>query len=228
MAKKLAPFKGTLTPQQVAEGINAAIRNAARLAEDSKLLLNHQRYPSAASLAVLSIEESGKLSILRHLACTDDAAKAASIWRDFRTHTSKNAMWLLPQMVAMGAHRLEDFAPLFSEESEHPHLLDNIKQIAFYTDCLGDIHWSEPSTVIDKKLASSLVEIARILTKANPVTVTEVELWVKHLRGYFQGIQNDFKQALAKWYEEMQFLGLMPAGVNAMEEFTKGKRNITD
>ena len=65
--KKLDQYRGKLSPVQISEGINAAISNAKRLADDAELLLKERRFPSAASLAVLSIEESGKLSILRQL-----------------------------------------------------------------------------------------------------------------------------------------------------------------
>ncbi len=72
MATKLNQYRGTLTADQIAEGINCANRNAMRLVEDAKLLLANDRLPSACSLAVLSIEESGKASILRRIACSGD------------------------------------------------------------------------------------------------------------------------------------------------------------
>ncbi|MGE4049384.1 MAG: AbiV family abortive infection protein, partial [Acetobacteraceae bacterium] len=37
------------------------VANAARLLADSKLLLNHSRYASATALAVLALEELGKV-----------------------------------------------------------------------------------------------------------------------------------------------------------------------
>ena len=64
----LPQYKGKLDPEQIAQGMNAARRNAQRLADDAKLLLSAKRYPTAASLAILSIEESGKVSILRGIA----------------------------------------------------------------------------------------------------------------------------------------------------------------
>jgi AbiV family abortive infection protein len=45
--------------------MNAAIANAQRLAEDAQLLLDAERFPSAASLAILALEEAGKVIILR-------------------------------------------------------------------------------------------------------------------------------------------------------------------
>jgi AbiV family abortive infection protein len=61
-------YSGPLDALKVAEGINAANRNAQRLATDARILLDVKRYPTAAALAALSIEEGGKSSILRGLA----------------------------------------------------------------------------------------------------------------------------------------------------------------
>ena len=91
MAKgKLSRYGGRLTPAQIADGMNAAIRNARRLANDARTLLDLERYPTAASIAVLSIEESGKVSILRHFAMARDLPSCREIWREYRNHRSKN------------------------------------------------------------------------------------------------------------------------------------------
>ena len=59
MAKtKLSQYRGRLTPAQVADGMNAAIRNALRLADDAHALFDLERHPTAVSIAVLSIEDS--------------------------------------------------------------------------------------------------------------------------------------------------------------------------
>ena len=67
MKRILKPFSGPLTPQEVLEGINAAQTNALRLLDDAKLLMEAGRYPSAAALAILSIEERGKVIILKNI-----------------------------------------------------------------------------------------------------------------------------------------------------------------
>ena len=64
-ADLLSPYRGALTIKQVAKGMNAATNNARRLAQDARLLLDNKRWPTAASVAALSIEESGKVVILR-------------------------------------------------------------------------------------------------------------------------------------------------------------------
>ena len=65
MTRKLDSYRGRLTAAQIAQGMNAARDNAQRLATDAATLLDARRFPTAASLAFLSIEESGKISILR-------------------------------------------------------------------------------------------------------------------------------------------------------------------
>ncbi len=140
MARKLNQYKGRLSPKQIAEGINAVRRNAARLLEDAQIFLESNRFPSAAALAILSIEESGKLFILRKLALAKTDYEVAKIWREYRSHIKKNILWLLPQLVMEGARRLDDFRPIFELEDEHPYIFDQVKQISCYTDCLGKAH----------------------------------------------------------------------------------------
>jgi AbiV family abortive infection protein len=219
--KKLDQYQGWLTPAQVAEGINAASRNARRLADDAVLLLDNRRFPSAASLAVLSIEEAGKASILRHLSVARSDKEVSNCWREYRSHTRKNVMGGLLEMFARGARKLDDFIGLFSKDAEHPYLLDQLKQLGFYTDCLGVAHWSEPEAVIDEGLARQLVRTAEVLAKSKETSPTEIELWVKHLAPVWNQDPGWMRKALENWYEDMQRHGLAPEGGNAMREFVR-------
>ncbi len=84
--------------------------------------------------AILSIEESGKKGVLRRLALAMNDEEISSAWKDYRTHTKKNILWLMPQLIAEGARRLDDFGSLFINEAEHPYILDQVKQISFYRE----------------------------------------------------------------------------------------------
>jgi AbiV family abortive infection protein len=219
MNKKLDGYKGRLNSAQVADGINAAARNARRLAEDAETLLNANRFPSAASLAALSIEESGKTSILRALSLAKDDKELVGHWKDYRCHTKKNRAWLLPQLVSKGARCLDDFKPLFSEEAEHPFLLDQVKQIGFYTDCLGQARWSIPDEVVDEHLTRLLVQTAKLLAKTTETTSQEVDLWIKHMGPVWMTDMSEMKKAIVNWYAEMQQKGLALQGDNQMDIF---------
>lgn len=218
-AKRLDQYTGTLSADQVAAGMNAALRNAKRLADDARLLLDNERFCSATALAILSIEESGKLSVLRMLATVDSVDEAKRCWREYRSHTKKNVMATFLDLFLMGARRLDQFAPLFDQASDHPHVVDQLKQIALYSDCLGDAHWSEPQEVIDQSLARSLVFSATVLAKEKEVTACEIELWVKHVGPHLHGNRELAERGLETWYAEMQRHGLAPEGRNAMAQF---------
>lgn len=223
MQRKLDSYKGPLSITQIADGMNAALRNAVRLAKDARLLVDAERLPSAVSLAILSIEEAGKISILRALAFAENEQDLKTEWRRYRSHTSKNLQWILPQLMTAEARSLDDLRPLFDENSDHPQLLDQLKQIGFYTDCLGSkAHWSLPEEVIDLDLAEMLVNAAEILSSGALTTEREIALWVKHLRPVWKQSDREMKQALVDWYAAMQAEGLKDAGPNKMEQFARG------
>ncbi|MHA2172859.1 MAG: AbiV family abortive infection protein, partial [Candidatus Kariarchaeaceae archaeon] len=176
-------------------------------------------YPPAASLAILSIEESGKVSILRALSVARNEKEIKETWREYRSHTKKNVAWLLPELVAEGARKLDNLKPLFDENSDHPYLLDQIKQIGFYTDCLGEIHWSIPDDVIDIQLSKLLVKISGILRQDKETSPKEIELWIKHIGPVWKGNLSWMKKALVNWWAEMRENGLASEDDTEFEQF---------
>ncbi len=223
----LSPFRGALAIEQVATGMNAATKNARRLAQDARLLLDNKRWPTAASVAALSIEESGKVVILRRF-LTAKTDEIKGLWKEYRSHTKKNINWILPELVAKGARRLDDFKPIVDSASDHPEVLDATKQIGFYTDCLRNAHWSLPNEVVDEALAKSLVAAAEVLSPERYIFVRELELWVKYFGPICNKNPDRMKQALVNWYGAMQAEGLAPAGPNKMQAFVKEGLSIDE
>lgn len=221
MQKKLDAYRGKLSAAQVAQGMTVAGRNARRLADDAETLLAAGSLPTAASLAVLAIEEAGKLSILRALALARNDVEVKDEWKAYRSHTSKNVSWLLPELAAAGARKLDDFRSLFDKNSDHPYLLDKLKQLGFYTDCLGIGHWAVPTKVIDQDLARMLVNVADVLAKDTDVSEKEIELWIEHIGPVWKKDPAWMKKAIANWYVAMQAAGLAPEGENKIEQFIR-------
>jgi AbiV family abortive infection protein len=215
--KAIDPYRGKLEPQKVADGMNAAIRNAKRLLEDAKLLLASQRYPTACALAVLSIEESGKLSQLRTIALSRSDVELRNAWKGYRDHQTKNAAWIITELAAKGARTLEDLRPIYDSNSDHPAVLDTVKQIALYTDCYGKAHWSEPDAVIDEQLARNIVTTAQVLSEKAAVTTREIELWIEHLSGVWNTPQAS--DGLLAFYRAMQTEGLTGHQPEKIESF---------
>jgi AbiV family abortive infection protein len=218
--RRLNQYQGSLTHAQIAAGCNAALRTAKSLAADARLLLDNERFARAASLAVLAIEEAGKVSILRGFAIAE-SHELKTGWRHYRSHTSKNRMAAILDYISGGANRLEDFRGMFANDAEHASVFDIVKQIGFYSDCCRYVNWSEPANVIDEKLAQTLVMMAEAITKTDFVTEQEMQLWSKHFGCVDKRDLDALKTALFNWYEDMQRHGLAPEGENQMRRFAE-------
>lgn len=230
---KLKHYVGALTPQQAEAGIGVAVQNASELLEDAKLLLNHGRWPRSASLSILAVEEIGKVSLLRGLLLCDSPTDLNGAWRRYRTHTKKNVLGMLPslfkRLVRLRGQKkdflIEDFRPLFDGSSNFPRMLESIKQIGFYSDCLGNVHWNLPRNSISEGLARTLLRTAEILISAIDSaameTAPELEIWVKHLKGIWpRANMLVMKQALLQCYQEASKLGVL-RGNQSPEDMVK-------
>jgi AbiV family abortive infection protein len=219
MANGLQQFKNNLSYSQIADGMNAACENARRLVEDAQILFDFQRYPSAVSLAILAIEESGKTAILREMATARDGKALKAAWKSYRSHTKKNVAWPLRDLVIDGARKLEDFDQITNLRGDHPEALDSVKQIGFYTDCLGKAHWSVPSDIIDESTAKSILSVSQTLAKKRVYTEREIELWVVHVGPVKEGALEHQKQAIYDWFRAMEAEGLIEEGKIPFAEF---------
>jgi len=222
--KRLDQYKGRLDPKQVAQGINAARANAQKLADEAASLLKHGRHALAAALAALAIEEAGKVGILRSLALAETKQEAAEHWKKYRTHTKKSTMWPLPGILDKPSPRREEVLALFDRDADHAYRLDHMKQLGFYTDCLGEGEWSSPDVAISRSQAEELVRTAVDLANFPEVTDTEIELWVKQTRPVSKADAKAQGEALRAWHAEMPRLGLAPPGDNPIDEL--GRRLV--
>lgn len=221
MKKILNSYAGPLTPTQISEGISAAQANALRLLDDAKVLLDAGRFPSAAALAILSIEERGKTVILKRLAIVSDPADVKQAWRDYRNHRSKNAGWIIPQLVTQGGRTMQSMAASVDPNAEHTGILDALKQVSFYTDCLGKRHWSVPNEVIDEDLARSMVSSAEMMWGSRAVTLREVELWAQIVGPHYN--QPSMSVAVVQWQHAMLKEGLSDTTPEELAEFMRGE-----
>jgi AbiV family abortive infection protein len=217
----LKPYRGRLTNSQIAEGMTAAMANARRLASDAILLFEAKRWPTAAALAILSIEEAGKPPLLRSMALARTDKEIADLWKDFRSHRVKNAHGALLDYAARGARKMFDFAEMYSKDAEHPAILDGAKQIGFYVDSYGDkAHWSSPEEVVGEELARSLIKAAAVLSKTANTTEREIELWIEHVGPAWR--TPDMKYALILWQQAMHDEGLTTRPGAEMADFIFG------
>ncbi len=213
-------YRGPLTPAQIAEGSNIAIRNARRLVSDARLLIKAGSLPSAAALAILSVEEAHKPSILRGIAVAQDD-DLRNHWKKYRNHRAKNGTILLPDLALKGARTLADLALLLDPTAKHTEEYDLLKQAGFYTDCYGEqAEWHEPAGVHNEQSTEALVRIAELLTPSRDVTVREIELWVLHLGPVWNTL--GMLNGLIAWQAAMYAEGLSTFTAEHMKAFAAG------
>ena len=206
---KRPQYKGRLNASDIAVGMNAANKNANRLFKSAEILFKNEDYASAVSLAILAIEEAGKVSILRAIASTTDENLLKTYWKEYRSHTDKTKTWNMVDYIQRGAVKLQDFAEMFSSSNISTYQLDQVKQIGFYTDCLGNAHWSIPEEIIDKDLAERILLIASMHCKSkHEISAREIELWTACLAPVWMKSMNEMKQGLLTWHQRMQEEGL--------------------
>ncbi|PKV49591.1 AbiV family abortive infection protein [Aquimarina sp. MAR_2010_214] len=219
-------YKNKLDAKSASEGIQLAKENAKSLLIDAELLFENGRFERSVSLAILSIEESGKSSIIRTILITDDPKELKKEWQNYRKHTAKNLSWILPELVTKGARNIENFRPIFDSQSDHGQILDNLKQLSFYTDVFLSKKWSIPKNVIDKEIAEMILLSARILTDKGDNDGIDSEeglkLWIKHIKPVWQTSMSKMKYAIIGCYKEAAELGIIShKKVTEMTEFLK-------
>jgi len=196
--------KTQLTNKQIADGINTAAANAARLAADAESMFNLERYPTSVALAILSIEESGKPAILRQLSVAIDESHVNTAWKDFREHKKKNIMSSFESMFSSGARNINDFIPMFLSTNNAPTNLDKLKQDALYCNYVNG-KWHLPEDAIDRDTAQYYLAMALSLLPINVhITEKEIELYVKHFKQK-KNIDNleESKKSVIEFYEDM-------------------------
>ena len=210
--KKLPQYKGKLNAANIAAGMNAAIKNARRLFNSAEILFENKDYATAVSLAILAIEEAGKTSILREISLVTDETLLKKCWKEYRRHTQKTKAWNMVDYIKRGSVKLQDFKGMFNPDNTSSNQLDQVKQIGFYTDCLGSAHWSIPEEIIDKDFAEQILLIARMHCQSDyEISTREIELWIECLTPVWMTSMNKMKQGLLNWHQRMQEEGLADA-----------------
>lgn len=206
-------FTQKLSIKLATEISNGALENAKLLYEDAKLLYDNEKYARAISLAILSIEESGKPSIIRSILLEDDPKELSKLWKSYRRHQDKNSMWIIPELILNGAKKIDDLRKVVDKDSDHFQILDDLKQLCFYSDVFTKGKLSIPQNVATKEIAQSIVEIARINIKEVLFTEESLEIWVKHLKPVWKREMHKMKLAVKNCYLELETKKIIEDGM---------------
>ena len=220
---KQQQYNQRLTPKKAAEGINTITDNARALLSDAQLLYDNDKYERATALAILAIEEAGKVSIIRAILVEDNQKELNKQWKRFRSHNEKNWGLAFPDYVYRETNNVEDFRPLF-DNSDHGQVFDQLKQLSIYTDLFKNGNWSSPDKVITKEIATSILSTVKLFIDKDEQAMTtedELKLWVKHLKPVWKKDMLKMKQALINCYNEAEESGVLSgsAGTKEMIDF---------
>jgi AbiV family abortive infection protein len=213
----LEPSQGRLNPDQVAFGINAARRNAVRLLEDAEILYQKQRWATVITLSILSVEEFHKTHILRSISVEREETALRKQWKKYRSHTKKNLLAHLPELMRNGARTPHEFQSLFDPNAPHPRQIEQIKQWSIYTDSYGNGAWVEPHIFANHELADYLFKTAKAIVSNREVTTKEIELWVKYVGPYSSS--EDRAAGILAWFDEMKNEGILREGETDISYF---------
>ena len=221
---KQLQYNQKLTLKKAAEGIRIAVENSKSLLADASLLYDNERYERATALAILAIEENGKPKIIREILLEDDQRKLKAKWKEYRQHTEKNNTWIVPDLISKGARHLNEMQHLFDEKSPHRQELDNLKQLAFYTEAFTKCEWSNPKNVINKETAEQIISIATFSIKYQNIFLSEeeLEIWYKHIKPVWNGNEKIIIKALVNCMKEAEDFGYIAKGYteNAIKFYT--------
>jgi hypothetical protein len=103
-------------------------------------------------------------------------------------------------------------------------VLDDLKQLCLYTDCIGAGKWITPLLVSAVEIAPYLLIMARVLANGSRVSEKELELWRQHLLPVKHASFEDNKRAVARWYADMRAHGLSAATEEEIESFLRSMK----
>jgi AbiV family abortive infection protein len=212
-------YNQRLTPKKAAEGIKTILNNARSLLSEAQLLFDNFKYARATALAILAIEETGKVSIIRSILVNDNQKELNKEWKRFRSHYEKNWGLAVSDYVVQNKNNIEDFRPIF-DSNDHGQVFDQLKQLAIYTDLFKNDNWSSPDKVITIEIAISVLTTARTFVGKGEQAMTtekELELWVKYLKPVWKKDILDMKQALINCYNEAEEVGVLSGSTNTKD-----------
>ena len=205
--KNIKQYSGRLTVAQIAAGMNHCRDSATRLLQAARTLYEAKDYATTVSLAVLAIEEAGKLPILRRMLTVADDAEMRQCWKEFRSHCLKNGQAKFPACVnsTVGLDDLRCTVEVTQENQK----LDDLKQLGLYVDCAGDAEWVSPIESITGEIAAAMVLIAAIVCSAGGLTtVRELEIWQETVGACPYGPLSEMKNQIVRWRRRLEKEGL--------------------
>jgi AbiV family abortive infection protein len=156
-------FKGVLTPKECAIGIEVCLENAGSLLQEAQILFEHGKNARANFLALTSVEELGKISILTALMITPDSQESSRLerWAEFYKHGEKfkNIVEFVFFM-----HWVTDPNIKVNKVAQHPAITELARMASLYVEYSPRTKkWRNPNELIPKLTAEGNIRSAKEL-----------------------------------------------------------------
>lgn len=145
----MAKYRGYLSLEQIAEGIDLCLENARDLLEDSIVLKKKRRYPRALTCLLVAREELGKVYVLVGMAYTypEDQRRWLEDWRLFHNHKAKASRVASHGIVGELRKSSDSLVDAYFDAIEVVFSDLQLREASLYADFSEINGWTSPSKI---------------------------------------------------------------------------------
>lgn len=177
-------YRGKLTIDQAAEGIEKVIENAEDLLDDSLILFKASKFPRSISLAIMAVEEVSKIEIIKKILLSNGVE--GKIWKEFKNHKTKNHTWYFPVLKKFSVSNY-DVKHFVGVQSDWVKRINDLKNYTLYLNANringgSDFEWNLPKTLIQKDFCGMFIVAAIEVVKDDRITwdSNSLGIFIKH------------------------------------------------
>lgn len=222
----IAQYKGPLDTESAVKGMQTAAIAAHDLHAAAKLLLGNGCFAQSSVLALLAIEETEKIYIIREIFLARPPAEVAKRWREYRAHKAKLTAFMGAELTFLAHQKAgrvdrKTVQSLQKDIQQGRKVLDFTKQTLLYSDCLEQVKegkrtgpkWSLPRARASREQATKLLEKADYAIGGSVRQIEspeELEIWKKYTPELNSNNPGRVKSALARMSEEFKKRNIQP------------------
>jgi AbiV family abortive infection protein len=165
LRRALQRFCGTLTIEEIQEGIDVCFRNATSLCDDARLLFEHKRWSRSFALSIAVLEETGKVVVLHSMVEIPNSRPKVwkQHWHEARRHSMKTSYGRTP---TWHDELYSQIGAQFASDDLDERLLERLRQGALYVDFdQDDRGWRTPDEITEDMAEKQLSRAMKSLSQ---------------------------------------------------------------
>lgn len=163
-------YRGKLTIEQIAQGIEMCLQNVEELVEDARALLQGNRLSRASFILLCADQELGKVYVLQLMAidCPEDQARWRPWWNRFRGHEVKVTYANIFGITEPFDPRFSSIIDMIQEDwLASAGDLERLRQLCLYVDYSAtENRWVSPREIGTGVVESLMQKVTQRLQRA--------------------------------------------------------------